>query len=193
MSRSYRTQKENIIARRRVPGRLPLRVVVREPRRGDIHPLPKRAIRGILSSVPLEYVYGLSRVELRPRQTDAVGKPFGCYWPDEKAIILYSVPPLVWNFPSIRADFRRSLLACYVTITQEKDSIRVVWPDSVFISLWYYAHVFTHELGHHFVEQYRAKNGRVGGRLFAEFVAEMHARRFTEDFFKRRRVSTRKA
>ena len=154
MSRSYRTQKEAVIAKRRVPGRVGLRVIERQPASGDIHPLPKRTIRGLLQQIPLEYVYGLSRVELRPRQTKAIGKPFGCYLPDEKAIILYSVPPLVWHFPSMRADFRRSLIACHVTITQEADSVRVVWPESVLISLWYYAHVFTHELGHHYVEQY---------------------------------------
>jgi hypothetical protein len=193
MSRSYRTQKEGVIAKRRVPQNAGVRVIEREPGPGDIHPLPKRTIRGWLQQIPFKYVYGLSRVELRPRRTKGVGKPFGCYWPDEKAIILYSVPPLVWRFPSIRADFRRSLLACHVTITQEMDGVQVVWSDSILISLWYYAHVFTHELGHHYVEQYRTKNGRVGGRVFSEFVAEMHARRFTADFFKRRRAATRKA
>jgi hypothetical protein len=185
MSQSYRTQKEAVIARRRVPEGASLRIIAREPAPGDIHPLRQRAIRGLLERIPLEYVYGLSRIELRPRRTKTIGNPFGYYWRDEKAIILYSVPPVAWHFRSLRANFRRSLIACHAAITPEENGVCVTWPDDALISLWFYAHVFTHELGHHYVEQYRAKNGRVGGRFFQEFVAEMHARRFTNALFKR--------
>lgn len=193
MSRSYRTQKESVIARRRTATDAVPRVVERGPAAGDIHPLQSRAVRGLFERIPAEYLYGLTRVELRPRRTKAIGRPFGCYWRDEKAIILYSVPPVVWQFRSLSADFRHSLAACHAAITRRDDHVFVTWPDDALISLWYYAHVFTHELGHHYVEQYRAKNGRVGGKLFGEFVAEMHARRFTAQLFKRRRTATQKA
>ena len=191
MSRSLRTQKESVAARRRV-STLP-RVTERAPARGDIHPLTARAVRGLFERVPVEYLHGLARVELRARQTAEVGQPFGCYRRGEKVVILYSVPPTIWEFSGLRADFRRSLESCYAVISQHEDRVRVTWPDDSLISLWYYAHVFTHELGHHYVEQYRHKNGRVGGRLFNEFIAEMHARRFTEQLFKRRRAATQKA
>jgi hypothetical protein len=180
-----------VIAKRR-GGTLP-RIVERAPAAGDIHPLTARALRGLFERIPAEYLYGLARIELRARRTAAVGQPFGCYRRDEKVLILYSVPPRVWRFPSVRSDFCRSLEACYGAFTQREGHIEIIWPDDAFISLWYYAHVFTHELGHHYVEQYRHKNGRVGGRLFNEFIAEMHARRFTEQLFKRRRSATKKA
>ena len=193
MSRSYRTQKESIIARRRVT-MLP-RVIERPPAFGDIHPLAGRTVRCLFRRIPLEYLYGLARIELRPRQTAAVGQPFGCYLRDEKIVILYSVPPSVWQFPGrLPADYRRSFEARSATISQHGDHVRVTWPDEGgFMRLWYYAYVFTHELGHHYVEQYRAKNGRVGGRLFNKIVAEMHARRFTAQLFKRPRAATQKA
>jgi hypothetical protein len=165
------------------------RIIARKPAPGDIHPLRKRAIGGLFARIPPEYLYGLSRVELRARQTKAIGKPFGCYRRDEKVIILYSVPPVIWHFPSLLADFRRSLTACYAVVASDEEGIRVTWPEDALISLWYYAHVLTHELGHHYVEQYRVKSGRLGGTLFAEFVAEMHARRLTADFFRAHRES----
>jgi len=186
MSRSFHTEKESVTARRR--GNMLPRVVVRAPARGDIHPLTARAIRGLFEHIPAEYLHGLTRIELRARNAK-VGQPFGCYQRREKVVILYSVPPTIWEFPGLRADFRRSLQACYAVISKEEGRVRVTWPDESLISLWYYSDVFTHELGHHYVEQYRHKNGRVGGRLFREFVAEMHARRFTEQLFKRRRTA----
>ena len=191
MSRSYRRQKESVTARTR--SAVAPRVVERAPAAGDIHPLTSRALRGLFERIPGEYLHGLSRIELRARRTTEIGQPFGCYRRGEKVIILYSVPPVVWAFFSLRADFRRSLEACYAVVARHEEGVRVTWPDDAFISLWYYCHVFTHELGHHYVEQYRHKNGRIGGRPFNEVVAEMHARRFTEQLFKRRKAATRKA
>jgi hypothetical protein len=191
MSRSFRTEKESVTARRR--GNTLPRVVERAPAPGDIHPLTARAIRGLFDGIPAEYLHGLTRIELRARCTAEVGQPFGCYQRREKVVVLYSVPPTIWEFPGLRADFRRSLAACYAIISKEEGCVRVAWPDQSLISLWYYSNVFTHELGHHYVEQYRHKNGEVGGRLFNEFVAEMHARRFTEQLFKRQRIATKKA
>jgi len=62
MSRSFRTQKEAIIARRhivRVGNGAPFvpRIIERAPAPGDIHPVPKRNMRFFLERVPVEYLY----------------------------------------------------------------------------------------------------------------------------------------
>jgi hypothetical protein len=93
MSRSRNTEKESVRAARGIgrdeEGELSLpRIIVRKPRRGDIHPLPKSILVRLLKHVPVEYFYGLSRIELRARQ-GKIGDPFGAYGRDEKAIILY--------------------------------------------------------------------------------------------------------
>lgn len=75
MSRSYRTLKESMLAKRRLiknkNGEIILpRVIERRPASGDVHPLSKTAIRGILKKLPLEYVYGLKHIELRARNSE---------------------------------------------------------------------------------------------------------------------------
>jgi hypothetical protein len=187
MSRSYRSQKESVIAarraERRVDGTVVLpRVIEREPALGDIHPLNKPALIRLLQKLPLEYVYGLSCIELRARQGSAVGCPFGCYRPDERAIILYSLPTL-WRLQSISKDFARSLTKFYADFTFEENAVVVSWRDNAVMGLWFYCDVFTHELGHHFAEQYKSKNGKIEGRRFEEFTAALHARRFTDELF----------
>jgi len=189
MSRSYRTLRESVIAVRRAErgadGSVVLpRVVEREPAPGDIHPLSKGTVMRVLEKLPVEYLYGLSRIELRPRQGSEIGCPYGCYWRDEGAIILYSLPT-VWRLRGISKDLVRSLTRFYADFKFEEEAILVSWRDEAVMGLWFYCDVFTHELGHHFVEQYQNKNGRVQGRCFEEFVADLQARRFTEEVFAR--------
>lgn len=157
-------------------------VLSRAPARGDVHPLGKSVLSHLLGKLPVEYLYGLSRVELRARQGDEVGSPFAIYWKDERAIILYSLP-MVWRFRSISRDFARSLLKFYADIQFEEESVVVSWRDESVMALWFYCDVFTHELGHHFVRQYRGKNSGIRSRRHEELVAELHARRFTDELF----------
>lgn len=92
MSRSFRSQKESVIAERAIErdgeGRplLP-RIVERAPAPGDIHPVSKRVLRRLLSGLPVEYLHGLSRIELRARELPLIGQPFGSYWVGERAIV----------------------------------------------------------------------------------------------------------
>src|SRR5258705_771790 len=187
MSRSYRSQKESAIATRRIPRRddgsaaLP-RIVERAPARADVHPLAKATLARLLSKLPVEYLYGLSRIELRARQGNEVGKPFASYWKDERAIILYSLPT-VWRFRSMSPEFMRSLVKFHADFQFEEEMIVVSWRDNCVMSLWFYCDVFTHELGHHFVRQYQNKNSRIRSRTQEEHVAKLHARRFTDQLF----------
>ncbi|HMO65131.1 MAG TPA: hypothetical protein PKE47_07920, partial [Verrucomicrobiota bacterium] len=96
MSRSFRTEPKRRIAARNVPrdadgrARLP-RIVARQPRQGDVHPLPKRLLTRLLAGLPLELWHGLTRIELRAREGE-VGRPFASYHPRDRSIRLHSLP-----------------------------------------------------------------------------------------------------
>jgi hypothetical protein len=158
------------------------RIIERAPAPGDSHPLPKRVLRRLLQRVPVEFIYGLSRIELRPRQLPLIGAPFGSYWVGERAIVLYSLPP-VFHCRSLSADFRRSLNRFHADIQSGANGFTVSWREPAVMSLWFYSFVFTHELGHHFVEQYKSKNSRIRSRNAEELVADLHAKRFTDELF----------
>ena len=51
------------------------------------------------------------------------------------------------------------------------------WPDWRDLARWFWGTVFFHELAHHYVEQYRHRNGRVASRDVEEIVAELRARK----------------
>lgn len=192
MSRSYRTQKESVIAARRTqcdPDGNPVlpRIVARRPAPGDIHPLSKRTIARLLPTLPAEYVYGLSRVELRARQGTEIGEPFGWYGRDEHAIILYSLPT-TWKLPGgVSRQFAHTLRRFHAELTFDDNAVTVSWINEEVMGLWFYCEVFTHELGHHFSCQYESRNGRIRGKRFREIVADLQARRFTEELFSRYR------
>lgn len=187
MSNSYRTQKESKAAERRIERdadgepRFP-RVIERAPTPGDTHPIPKRVLRRVLTELPIEYVYGLSRIEMRARQEPYIGNPFGCYLRDERAILLYSLPP-VWSFSQLPDNLRQSLERFYACILPSSPGFIIMWPEPGLLALWFYSYVFTHELGHHFAEQYKVKNGVMPSRSASERSADLHARRLTDLLF----------
>ena len=137
-----------------------------------------------MKEIPIEYLYGLRRIELRGRLNKEIGRPFGLYSPGEKVITLFSLP-LTWQLTNPGSWLRHSLPKFHAQITHEEDKIHVKWPEESIMSLWFYCEVFTHELGHHFRARYWRKNGGYGSRSHEEFVAELHARRFTNALFKR--------
>jgi len=187
MSRSYRSQKESVTADRRIQRTadgtpvLP-RIIERAPAPGDLHPLPKRVLRTLLQRVPVEYIYGLYRIELRARDLPLIGSPFAWYWVSERAIVLYSLPPVL-RFRWLSTEFRRSLNRFHADIQSDGKAFTVSWREPDNMSLWFYSYVFTHELGHHFVEQYKTKNSRIQSRNAEELVADLHAKRFTDELF----------
>lgn len=203
MSRSYRTQKEATIANKRMPrdrsGSIVYpRVVERKPSPGDIHPVSKPVLsRLFCDMIPLEYVYGLKRVELRPRRNNQIGYPFGEYQWDEPVIRLYSLP-LEWSFKGFDKQLLDSVVSCNGIVRladSGEDLIHVKWPGEACLGLWFYSYVITHELGHHFNERYKTKNSRSKAGKYEELVADLHAKRLTEALHKEllRRVREREA
>lgn len=195
MSRSRNTEKESVWAEARIDRTedggvwLP-RIVVRRPAPGDIHPLPKGVLAGALRlDVPVEYIYGLNRIELRAREGNRIGEPFAAYRKDEKAIILYSLP-VVWVVPSMPVSNRKSLEAYWAEVVRKDKEWQVSWPSKACLAWWYFHEVVTHELGHHFAEQYKKKRGKIRGLRYRELNADLHSSRLTresiERFYKRR-------
>lgn len=193
MSRSFRTQQPEAAARRRVPrdeaGQVVLpRIVTRRPRRGDLHPIPARALRNILrTEVPLEYLNGLERIELRPRLTAEVGDPFGMYERAEKMIVLYSLPmQWTWTTPVSRG-MLREMRRFHARIDLDLDGIHVSWPAPEALLMWFFIEVLAHELGHHYRHQYRIRRGGNRARRHEEYVAEIHSDRFFDRMIDRMR------
>ncbi len=197
MSRSRNTEKESVWAgtriRRDEDGEpcLP-RIIARQPKHGDIHPLPKSVLAHLLKSIPAEYLYGLSGVELCARQGKRIGEPFGEYRPAEKVIILYSLPTS-WIIDVMSEGGQKRMEAYGARVSQHGRRWHVHWPSEVGLGVWFFKEVVTHELGHHFAEQYKKKRGRIQGVRFKEMNADLRSSRMTREMFnrlKRRRQLT---
>ncbi len=187
MSRSFRTQKESIIAERNSKrdqqGEVVLpRIIERKPAHGDIHPLSKKSLRGVLKKLPVEYLYGLKKIELRPRNGE-IGSPFGYYLDGEKTIVLYSLP-MQWNLSGLGLSLGKSLVKYYAQIELTDEKYCINWPEESIMGLWFYSYVITHELGHHHVNQYRHKNGTIKNYEHHEIMADLHSSRLMDDLFK---------
>ncbi len=187
MSRSFRTQTATSIAKRRIARRpngdvqLP-RIVERAPAPGDVHPVPKKSLRWMLEYVPVAYLYGLRRIELRPRKDgDTFGTPFGVYLRDERAVLLYSLPT-VWLYETLEESFRKSIERHNASITHTPEGYIVRWPRRVSLALWFFGYVITHELGHHYNERYKFKRKARSTVPAEEASANLHAERVMDAF-----------
>jgi len=190
MSHSRNTEKESVWAAKRIgrhedgEARLP-RIITRKPRNGDIHPLPRTVLAGALKTIPVEYLYGLSRIELRARRGNRIGEqPLGVYRPGEKVIILYSLP-MSWVVDMMPEGGQEDMEAFGAKVSHHGEEWHVRWSSEAGLAVWFFKTVLTHELGHHFSEQYRNKNGRIRGIKFRETNADLHSLRLTREMFNR--------
>jgi hypothetical protein len=190
MSRSRNTEQVGAGAERKIrrdeAGEpcLP-RIIARRALRGDEHPLPRSALAKALRTIPLEYLYGLKRIELRPRASK-VGEPYAYYEPPTRSIVLYSLPRL-WTTDRIFRRERERMESFGAEVTREGHAYRVHWPPESGLAVWFFTDTILHELGHHFAEQYKKKRGLIKGRGFREAHAELHAFRLTRACVKRRK------
>lgn len=181
MARSHRTLKPAVRAGRDIARdgdgapALP-RVLVRKPRRGDVHALGPEMVRRILGRVPVEQLYGLKRIELRAR-AGALGDPFAYYLRDERAILLYSVPDGDWTLPWPHAADSLRLRRYRARVRRHRDGVDVAWRSPIDRALWFWIEVLAHELGHHVRNQYRARHPRVARTRDEESVADLYSRR----------------
>ncbi len=194
VSRSYHTDKESVTAKRNLKREecgccvvLP-RIIQRKPRPGDIHPVDKKALRGILRSSPEEYVYGLDRIEFKPREAPRseegytlIGAPFGFYMRVDKSITLFSLP-MTWVLREISPGLTYTVTGWGGNIQEENGKIIVEWPSENHLGLWFTCTVIHHELGHHYRHQYRRKRKHAYWTE-EEMVANLHGSRLTREMF----------
>lgn len=135
------------------------RVVERICLKTDFYPFGKHLIAKLLKIIPREYIYGLKRIELRPRPNSDIGNPYGIYWLDEKIVILYSVPKGIWEYSNQLSQGWQDLFELHdARILKENESkIQVVWEKNVDLAYFIYKEVLLHELGHHYENQYKTK------------------------------------
>lgn len=193
MSRSYHTIKEPVIPKRDLKRAacgccavLP-RISERKSCPGDIHPVNKRVLHGVLRMIPEEYIYGLDKFELKPRQASRsaegytlIGHPFGFYSLVDKSIVLYSLPTQ-WIMRRISPGLCATVRSWGGVVKQETHKVTVTWEWEFDLALWFLATVVHHELGHHYRHQYRRKR-KPAYWTEEEMVATLHAKRLTEIF-----------
>lgn len=196
MSKSYRDQKPRHLVNRRLeielgdPIPLP-RIVLRRPCPGDIHPLePAILWTALRLDVPIEYLYGLTAIELRARQEKIVGQPYGLYRPGEKCIILYSLP-MEWQWTNISALAISKMRAYGASVIENENRVTVVWGSRLQLAIWFFSDVLAHELGHHYRNQYQISLGGRGAVPHEEWVAELHAGRIEKAMRERRKKSVK--
>ena len=67
---------------------------------------------------------------------------------------------------------------------EDKASVAVEWVDPE--DMWrLYAHTLFHELGHHYVNQYRSSRGRPGTRKRNEGLADLHDTKISVNLIRR--------
>jgi hypothetical protein len=172
-----RIQAREQIQRDRVGRAILARIVERNARPGDVHPLPKKQLRALLSYQPIAYLNGLRRIELRPRISENVGEPFGYYLRAERLIVLYSTPAAPWKVPADLLGFRQNVSYFGAAVSEMGSDCIVEWRSRADLAKFMYCSVFLHELGHHHDFQYRHKRPLPRGRKFKEESAELHMRR----------------
>jgi len=158
-------------------------IITRKPLRGDEHPISKSRLEGYLSGTRTEYIYGLKRIELRARAKSSIGEPFGSYFIWERIIVLYSLPP-VWELSRLSKGWE-GLLSSYGARVEQGSHVLVSWPSELHLELWFWDQVVMHELGHHFIEQYRSKNGLVRSLKAHERLADLHVGRYLNRRYQR--------
>ena len=186
MAHSRHTDKEWIQAARRLRRdadgeiRLPP-IITRKPRRGDIHPVTRPTLEKWIWGVGFEYFHGLKRIELKARPSERIGEPFGCYSLRDHIIVLYSLP-MIWQLDRLNTRWEINLSEYGASI--ERDGIVTVsWRDDSHLKIWFWDQVVVHELGHHFVEQYKHRNGRVRTIRAHEGLADIHVGRYLSQRF----------
>lgn len=183
MAGTYKTDPPRRIAERRAERdadgkpKLP-QIKSRHPHHGDVHPVPAKVLRQWLRIIPAHYYYLLRRIELRARPGE-IGRPYGFYSPHEREIVLYSLPK-EWRVDIFAAGEMRKYGA---EIQFGEDDCLIRWREHARLGLWFFHTVITHELGHHYVEAYHPRNGRVYGRDPQELVAELHSYRLSLDWW----------
>jgi hypothetical protein len=180
MSKSFRTQPTNIIAQRKIKknafGDIEYpRIVSRKPRLGDIHPIDRKLMKTVLQTIPVEFIYGLKKIELRSRQDKIIGEPYGFYRYSERMIVLYSVPSDAWVLDGFTPLWRKAFTVWGAKLEKQGEIFFCSWDKSKLRH--FFIAILCHELGHHYTFQYDSKNKLIPDKTTNENLADLHGSR----------------
>ncbi len=153
------------------------RIVVHKPRRGDIHHLNKKLLTALWRWIPMRYRQGLEVIELRARTNEIVGYPYGCYDVRSKAIRLYSCPPLEWPVGPTAPDAFGVYKSCGARIEVRAGIQYICWANEKDAGRYFCAFILAHELGHHFMHQFKYKRKLPNMTSAHEAGANLHGLR----------------
>jgi hypothetical protein len=145
-------------------------------------------MRVVLQVVPVEFVYSLARVELRARKGE-VGFPWAEYRPDERIVIVYSIPEDEYTLEAISPAEQGSMQTYGAEISRGQDGYVVRWTNPESRAVWFAFTVLYHELGHHYDMQYRTRRAPSRGRRSEEAFADQKARHILAQLQRGRRES----
>jgi hypothetical protein len=188
-------QPEALAARvvRRAGGAYLPRIIERKPRPGDVHPLPSNVLPRFLSWLPLAYLHKLRQIELRPRVSARVGRPFALYDPGERMVILYSLP-LRWAWPGVKPNngLLSGMRAAGATVHVEPSAVMIEWQSIKQLAVWFWGEVVAHELSHHFRQAFRARRSK-GSKETEEILACVYGDRLWRAIRQRLRERRKRA
>ena len=154
-------------------------------------PAKPAMLQHCLQCVPPAYIYGLKAIELSPRRGD-VGAPMG-FTAQAKSEFAF-IHVLLASGASAASCGRATKAYCPVerALLHRRKTRRVLveWHDPADLEM-FYIHVLFHELGHHYVEQYRSSRGRPKTRKRNEIVADLHDLKISTHL--RRRIAKKSA
>jgi hypothetical protein len=116
----------------------------------------------LLPKVPIRFLYGLNGIELRARESEDFGNPFGTYQPHFKLVRLYSTPYPEWPYPSDVLSPDSILGRCGASLLRRDGQRFLLWPGRRAIARYCFARILAHELGHHHAYQYKHKRSLPG-------------------------------
>ncbi len=180
MSKSYRTLPPRILASRKRES-TKTSIIERKCVKNDYHPINRAMIKEFIKELPAEFIYGLKSIELSDRDSRTIGEPYAVYREDEKSIIIYSVPNQAWVFTSLPQNVRGMYFEHGAEETEKNSSIIITWKTSLDLAYFMFKEVFLHEIGHHYIFQYRCRNKQPRRELENELVAELHAERLSRN------------
>src|SRR5260370_4167874 len=137
-----------------------LRITMRQPRIGFIHPASKQDILGMLKLVGPVGPYGLRTVEFArsPAESLTSAPIFGRYFIPGR-IVLFEQPVPPWRLPGLlKPDVARRLKDAGAVLTSLADvgATLVDWPEGT-LRRFMLEEAFLHELGHHVLQHHKGK------------------------------------
>ena len=174
MSKSFRTRPPRFIPNENRVSIDNIIVFERKSLKRDHYPLNKKMIQAYIKDLPPEYMYGLKSIELRDRNSIPIGDPYAFYRESEKDIIMYSVPPEKWLFSQLKQGSIDRFKEHNAKVIKHINQIEVLWRKPIDVAYFMFREVFLHELGHHYVYQYRHRNKPPNTDYAHEELADIH-------------------